>query len=231
MGYGSCGYAPPNSANACFEAFDSGADAFAVDVCETGDGVVVVGNRRTLRVLVPRFEGVPTWPAVKDADLGAVFGGGRARHRVVCVRDFLEAMGPLSLHLVVDGSLTRRASAVLEEAVRLRVVGETTVVAVPEWLEHARLPNHVPRVALLRGGEHSSDCISIRADALAAPARSLPTLGRLRIAKIALRCDTRPALVAAQITGAFAVHTERPAWFRCAWGEAAPPRFRRAPFG
>lgn len=219
VGYGAGGRAPPNSITACFDAFDGGADAVAVDVCETRDGVLVVGNRRTLRVLAPRATELPAWAEVKDADLGAVFDCGPSRHRLARLEDFLSAMGPTSIFLVVGAGFGRRASMGFEAVVRARPHGETSVVAPPGWLASSALPERVPRVALLRDGVEVGELGGVRADAVAMPARSLCFFGRSGIPKVALHCDTRPALLAARTASAVAVLTERPAWLRCAWSE------------
>lgn len=224
VGYGSSSRAPPNSPRACFEAFDQGADAVSVDVCETADGVLIVGNRRTLRMLAPHSGGLPTWSLVRHADVGTVFATEKTRHPLLKLDEFFGAMGPLALHVSIDGFLTKAASEALESTVRSRRSGETTVLAVPEWFARARLPAHVPRVAILRGLEDLEDLAAMRADAIAASARGFPSMGRLRMAKVALRCDARGSLVAARVSGVVAVHTERPLWFRSAWSES--PRIR-----
>ena len=86
------------------------------------------------------------------------------------------------------------------------------------------LPEHVRRIALLRSGEDAAEVPRRGVDGVAAPARSLPSLGRLRLPKIALGCDTRSGLAAAMSSGVAAVHTERPAWFNWAWSEPVPAR-------
>ena len=150
VGYGSSGRAPPNTPSACFEAFDAGADAAAVDVCETFDGVMVVGNRRTLRLLQPRD--VPSWAAIEASDLGQVFGTVSGQHRVLRLESFLHAMGPLSIHLVLDGPVRTGAWDGLVGAVTRRREGETAVLAPPMQLYDCDLPEHVRRIALLRSG-------------------------------------------------------------------------------
>jgi len=222
VGYGSSGRVPPNTPSACFEAFDAGADAAAVDVCETFDGVMVVGNRRTLRLLQPRD--VPSWPAIEGSDLGAVFGTGSGKHRVLRLETFLQAMGPLSIHLVLDGPVRGDGWESLVDVVTRRREGETAVLAPPMQLYDCDLPEQIRRIALLRSGEDATEVPRRGVDAVAAPARSLPGLGRLRLPKIALGCDTRSGLVAAMASDVAAVHTERPSWFRWAWTEPAPAR-------
>lgn len=228
VGYGSCGFTPPNSVDVCFEAFDQGADAAAVDVCETSDGVVVVANPRALRVLAL---GTPSWDVVKEADLGAAFGRRRSRHRVLRLADFFQAMGPLPIHLVIDAELKAKASEELRKVVASRTTGETTVLASAEWLGQVLLPGHIPRILLLHGVEEVFELAGVRVDGVAATARSLPSLERLRVPKVALRCDTRAAVAAARFAGVRAVYTERPGWLRAVWDEPRrPSRLFRAPF-
>ncbi|MCR9159491.1 MAG: hypothetical protein ACE37F_22700 [Nannocystaceae bacterium] len=217
VGYGSCGRAPPSSITACFESFDHGSEAFCIDVCETSDGVLVACNRRTLRLLAGWPSRIPGWAAVEDADLGEAFGGGRTRHRVLPLEEFLDSMGPLPMHVSVDGPLGKTATRAFERIIRSRMTGDTTVLARPHWLSQADLPEYTPLVAVLQPGEDSDDLAASVAHAVAMPARSLVAFGRTRMPRIALACDTRAAIAAARGSGAITVHTERPAWFRAAW--------------
>ncbi len=201
----------------CFESFDHGAEAFCIDASETRDGVLVAANHRTLRLLAGWSAEVPTWSAVQDADLGEAFGGGHSRHRILPLEEFLDSMGPLQMHVSVEGPLTRDATRRLENVIRGRMSGDTTVLGRPHWLSQAEFPEYTPLVALLQPGEDSDDLASSVADAVAMPARALVAFGRTRTPRIALACDTRASIAAARATGAIAVHTERPAWFRSAW--------------
>lgn len=223
VGYGSSGRAPPNSVAACYEAFDSGADAVAVDVCTTGDGVLVVGNHRMLRLLRPGAGARPAWAEIKDADVGAAFSGTASPHRLLVLDEFLEKMGPLSISLVARGEPTN-VTARFSELVAQRRKGETTVVAAPEWLDLLSLPTHVPRVALLLNLRGPDDLVGVRADAVALPARALVSFRRCAVPKVALQCDTRPSLVEARAAAVVSVFTERPAWFRCTWSEVSETR-------
>lgn len=217
VGYGSCGRAPQSSITACFESFDHGAEAFCIDACETSDGVLVASNRRTLRLLAGWSAVVPRWSAVEDTDLGEAFGGGRTRHRVLPLAEFLDSMGPLPMHVCVDGPLSRDATRRFENVIRNRMSGDTTVLGRPHWLSQAELPEYTPLVALLQPGEDSDDLASSVAHAIAMPARALAAFGRTRTPRVALACDTRASIAAVRASGAIAVHTERPAWFGSAW--------------
>ena len=181
------------------------------------DGVLVASNRRTLRLLAGWSAVVPNWGTVEDQDLGEAFGGGSTRHRVLPLEEFLDSMGPLPMHVWVDGPLSREATRRFEAIVRRRMSGDTTVLGRPHWLSQAELPEYTPQVAVLQPGEDSDDLASSVAHAIAMPARALAAFGRTRMPRIALACDTRASIAAARETGAIAVHTERPAWFRAAW--------------
>lgn len=228
VGYGSCGAVPPNSLASCLAAFESGADAFALDVCETGDGVVVVGNRRALRLIAPRFGGAPSWSVARAADLGVAFGGARSCHRVMTVGGFFEAVGPLALHLMITSPLRQPAVASLIATLRDRTEAATTLVAPAAWIVRAGLPPHVRRVAFLKGGEAASEVSSLGVDAIAVPSRSLPFLGRLEMAKVALHCNSRAAVLSARLGAAAVVHTERPDWFCQSWQDDSAALFRQA---
>ncbi len=224
VGYGSSGQAPPNTVAACFEAFDYGAAAVAVDVCETADGKLVCANRRILRLLGVR--GVePDWTTLQHLDLGRVFGVRVGRHRVVELPTLLQDLGSLSVHLVLDEAIRPASWRLLERVVGLRARGETTVLASADQLAESSLARHVARVAVVRGPEDLCELGGSRVSAIAVQARSLPLFGRVRLPRIALGCDTRSALAAAQASGAVAVHTERPGWLRCAWTERPATRF------
>ena len=224
VGCGSCGRAPPNTIAACFEAIDGGADSAAVEICETADGVVVVANRRTLRLLRPVGPRVPTFEAVAAAGLHEVFGPHASRHRVVRLDTFLAEVSGLSLHLRVDGPFRPEAWRAFESMLFARESGETAVLGTPERIVDWSVPSHVHRVALVEGAEDVCDAVTGRLDAVAASARSLSMFGRVRLPLIALDCDTRSALTLARTVGVAAVFTERPAWFRCAWGQSRHTR-------
>ncbi len=223
VGYGSSGQAPPNTVAACLEAFDFGAGAVAVDVCETSDGQLVCANRRTLRLLGVR--GVePDWAMLRNEDLGRVFGPGVTHHRVVRLATLLDALGSLSVHLMLDDALRPSSWHQLEHIVALRSQGETTVLASADQLADSSLAAHVQRVAIVRGPEDVAQLRASSVSAVATQARSLPLLGRIRMPRVALGCDTRGGLAAAHAAGVVALHTERPAWLRWAWTETPATR-------
>jgi hypothetical protein len=224
VGYGSCGRAPPCSTSACFEAFDHGAESYCIDVCETRDGVLIAANRRTLRFLAGWTSVIPSWGAVEGADLGQAFGGGVTRHRVLTFAGFLGSVGPLSMHVHVDGPMSEPSIREFERVIRARESGSTTVLGRPQWLSHAELPKCVRQVAVLQVGQDCEDLPSVHVDAIAMPARALATFGRTRRPKVALACDTRAGVVAAKDAGVVDVHSERPAWLRAAWMDDALAR-------
>ena len=224
VGCGSSGRAPPNTVAACFEAIDGGADSVAVDVCETGDGVLVAANLRTLRLLRPTGAGVPTFEAVSSAPLDEVFGPHASRHRIVRLQTFLSEVGGLPLHIRIDGPLRPAAWRAFESTLFARESGGTTVLGTPDRIVGWSVPSHVRRVALVEGAGDVYDAVTGHVDAVAASTRSLSMFGRVPLPLVALDCDTRSALVRAQSAGVVAVFTERPAWFRCAWEERRDAR-------
>jgi len=219
VGCGSSGRAPPNTVTACFEAIDGGADSVAVDVCETADGMLVVANRRTLRLLHPTGLAVPTFEVVSCTPLDGVFGPHASRHRVAPLDTFLAEIGGLSLHVRIDGAIRPEAWRAFESTLFARESGPTTVLGTPRRIVDWRVPSHVQRVALIEGADDLYDAVAGHVDGVAASARSLSTLGRVRLPLLALDCDTRSALVMAREVRAVAVLTERPAWLRCVWDE------------
>lgn len=225
VGYGSSGRAPPNTASACFQALDGGADSVAVDICETSDGVLVVANRRTLRLLRPVGPNVPTFEAISGAALDQVFGPHASRHRVVTLRAFLSEVGGVPLHLRLDGALSKEAWRTFESLLFDRRSGVTTVVASPSRLVGWEVPLHVQRVAVVEDAEDVYDAVTARLEAIAASARCLPMFGRVRSSLVALECDTRSAVAAVRTLRVAAVFTERPAWLRCIWDQ---PTYARA---
>lgn len=160
---------------------------------------------------------IPRWDAVEDADLGEAFGGGTTRHRVLTFEEFFGSVGPLSMHVQVDGPMSSHSVREFERIVRARAAGSTTVLARAQWFGDAELPEHVLRVAVLQAGEDSEDVASVDVDALAMPARALASFGRTRLPRVALACDTRAAIAVVKDAGVVAMHTERPAWLRAAW--------------
>lgn len=227
IGYGSSGRAPPNTAGACFEALDGGADSVAVDVCETDDGVLVVANRRTLRLLRPYCAGLPTFDAISGAALDQVFGPHASRYHVVPLRSFLAELGGVPLYLCIDGALRSEAWRTFESIVFTRGRGGTTVLATPDRVVGWDVPSHVHRVAIVEDAEDVYDVVTGHVEAVAAPIRSLSMFRRVRVPLVALECDTRSAIVTARNVRATAVFTERPAWFRCAWTSPATHVRRR----
>lgn len=187
----------------------------AVDVCETEDGVVVIGNRRTLRLLAENDDH-PASGIIVGRDLASVFGGERGAHRVLELSEFLDTVGPRSVHLVLDANIRPAATWLLEDAVRARTAGVTTVLATPQFFDGVRLPSFVGRVGLCRSGVEAKGAVG-RFDAVAVGAEALPLLEGVSVAKVVLRCDTSAELLAARAAGVTAAHTERPAWFRCTW--------------
>ncbi len=225
VGYGSSGRAPPNTVAACFEALDGGADSVAVDICETSDGVLVVANLRTLRLLQPVGASAPTFEGISAAALDRVFGPHASRYRVVPLRTFLAEVGRVPLHLRIDGTLRAEAWRTFESLLFARPSGGTTVMAAPDRVVDWDVPLHVQRVAVVEDAEDVYDAVTGHVEAVAASARCLPMFGRVRIPLVALECDTRSAVLAARTVRAAAVFTERPAWFRCVWDQ---PTYARA---
>ncbi len=219
VGCGSSGRAPPNTVTACFEAIDGGADSVAIDICETADGVLVVANRRTLRLLQPTGPSVPTFEAVSRTPLDGVFGPHASRHRVAALDAFLAEIGGLSLHVRIDGPLRPAAWRAFEAMLFARDSGGTTVLGAPVRIVDWRVPSHVRRVALIESADDMYDAVAGHVDGVAASARSLTALKGIQIPLIALDCDTRSALVLARTVRAVAVFTERPAWLRSVWDQ------------
>lgn len=219
---------PPNTVEAFEEALQQGAEGLAIDVSETGDGILIAGNDRLIRALAlgPRRVDQVDWATLRSLDLAQVFGGPSRMHvsRLKDVLGTFVARVPLILRVS-----RRRTCERIKESLQTSKHALENLALMSgnlRTLESLKLPIRryfAPSSSTVRRSEHI--------DGLAWPTLGLSSMPvpdeQLRHFRVVgLDCDSGASATLAFDFGCDIVLTERPAWLHQRFASLSPRRGR-----